>query len=137
MSRFNKIEVSHQHQGQVLTLTLSSGRGNVLDREMISELMEVVRSEARCPDVKALVFQGKGEHFSYGASVPEHRREYAAEMLAGLHSLLRSMIDLSKPGVALVRCRRGKLWPARDWSGSVPAGGLSHSSLAGGPTGSR
>ena len=103
MSRFNKIEVSRQHQGQVLTLTLASGRGNVLDGEMISELTEVVQSEAGQSDVKALVFQGKGEHFCYGASVPEHRREYAADMLAGLHDLLRSLIHLSKPGVALIR----------------------------------
>ncbi len=103
MSRFNKIEVSQQHQGQVLTLTLASGRGNVLDGEMISELTEVVQSEARGSDVKALVFQGKGEHFCYGASVQEHRREHAAEMLAGFHTLLRSMIDLSKPGLALIR----------------------------------
>ncbi len=103
MNRFNKIEVSHQHQGQVLTLTLASGRGNILDGEMISELTEVVQSEARRSDIKALVFQGKGEHFCYGASVPEHRRERAAEMLAGLHDLLRSMIDLSKPCVALIR----------------------------------
>ncbi len=103
MSRFNKIDVTQQHQGQVLTLTLSSGRGNVLDGEMISELTQVVQSEARRPDVKALLFQGEGEHFCYGASVPEHRKEYAAEMLAGLHDLLRSIIDLSKPGIALIR----------------------------------
>ena len=57
------------------------------------------------------MFQGKGEHFCYGASVPEHRREHVAEMLTGLHDLLRSIIDLSKPGLALIRgcCLGGKL----------------------------
>ena len=44
MSRFNKIEISQQHQGEVLTLTLASRQGNVLDGEMISELTEVVQS---------------------------------------------------------------------------------------------
>ena len=155
MSRFSKIEVTSHHQGQVLTLTLASGRGNVLDREMILELTEAVQSEARRPDVKALVFQGKGEHFCYGASVLEHRRKHAAQMLTGFHNLLRSMIDLSKPGVALVRgrclggglelawflpvdicCRRRQLWPTRDRAGGVPPGRIPHSALAGGPTGS-
>ena len=66
VSRFSKIAVTSHHQGQVLTLTLASGRGNVLDREMILELTEAVQSEARRPDVKALVFQGKGSTSAMG-----------------------------------------------------------------------
>ena len=79
-------------------MTLAAGRGNVLDGEMIAELTEVVNSQAREEDVKALVLAGQGEHFCYGTSIPEHRKDQAPEMLAGFHALLRSLVDLSKPG---------------------------------------
>ena len=103
MSRYRKIICEPLHDGQVLGLTLSSPKGNVLDCEMIGELTEAVRCRAARPPVKALLFQGQGEHFCYGASVAEHQKEQAEGMLKALRGLLCSLIQAGRPCLALVR----------------------------------
>lgn len=103
MAQFNKIKLDYLHEEQVLTLTLNAPKGNILDREMMTELNQAVQQNGNSPSVKALVFQGEGEHFSFGASVPEHQKEYVAEMLATFHQLFRILIEVGKPTFALVR----------------------------------
>lgn len=103
MSHFNKIKCEHLHDEQILSLTLNAPKSNVLDAEMMTELMQAVRENGQKPFVKALVFQGEGGHFSFGASVPEHRKEFVAEMLANFHRLFRVLIESGKPMFALVR----------------------------------
>lgn len=103
MSEFNKIKLDFLNDNQVLNLTLNVPKGNVLDQEMMVELTQVIRQEGQGSSVKALIFQGQGEHFSFGASVPEHQKEFVAEMLATFHQLFRTLIETSKPTFALVR----------------------------------
>lgn len=103
MSQFNKIQVEFSHEQQVLNLTLNAPKGNVLDREMMTELTRAVQESGTKPSVKALVFRAAGEHFSFGASVPEHQKEYVADMLAVFHDLLRTLVNTSKPMLAAVR----------------------------------
>ncbi len=103
MPQFRKIKYAILFDHQVLNLTLNAPKGNVLDKEMMTELSEAVQKEGQNPAIKALVFQGEGEHFSFGASVPEHQKEFVAGMLATFHQLLRTLINTSKPMLALVR----------------------------------
>ncbi|MFQ6114235.1 MAG: enoyl-CoA hydratase-related protein [bacterium] len=103
MAEFNKIKLDYFHDKQVLNLTLHAPKGNVLDREMMTELTQAVQQEGVRASVKALIFQGEGAHFSFGASVPEHQKEYVGEMLATFHQLFRTLIRTSKPMFALVR----------------------------------
>ncbi|HLG18496.1 MAG TPA: enoyl-CoA hydratase-related protein [Bdellovibrionota bacterium] len=102
MVPFKKIKVDKLYDGQVWWITLNVPKGNVLDREMMLEIEDSARS-ARIPSVKALVFEGAGDHFSFGASVAEHTKEAAPSMLAAFHQLFRTLIDSSKPLVAVVR----------------------------------
>ncbi|MDQ7065376.1 MAG: enoyl-CoA hydratase-related protein [candidate division KSB1 bacterium] len=103
MSDKPKILVDFAHDRQVLTITLNAPKGNVIDRQMMQEIRMVVDGEARQPQVKLLVFKGAGSHFSFGASVPEHQKEYVKDMLSTFHDLFRALIDLSKPLTAVVR----------------------------------
>lgn len=103
MTKFNKIKLDFLHDKQIMNLTLNAPKGNVLDREMMIELTQVIQQEAQELSVKALIFQGEGEHFSFGASVPEHQKEFVGEMLATFHKLFRTLIETSKPTFALVR----------------------------------
>jgi cyclohexa-1,5-dienecarbonyl-CoA hydratase len=103
MRQFNKIKLDYLHEEQVLVLTLNAPKGNVLDREMMTELNQAVQQKGSVSSVKALIFQGEGGHFSFGASVPEHQKEFVAEMLATFHQLFRTLIQTSKPMFALVR----------------------------------
>ncbi len=101
--QFGKINLNDSHDGQVLTLTLNAPKANILDKEMMTELTQAVQEEGQRPSVKALVFQGEGEHFSFGASVPEHQKEFVGEMLTTFHQFFRTLIEISKPTFALVR----------------------------------
>lgn len=100
---FAKIKLEKRYDDEVLYLTLNAPKGNVLDGEMMRELMHAVQEHGRAPSLKALVYQGAGEHFSFGASVPEHKRELVGEMLTTFHNLFRALIASHKPCFALVR----------------------------------
>jgi len=99
----NKIKSDFLFDGQILNLTLNAPKGNVLDIEMISELTQAVEKLGVNQDIKAFVFQGAGEHFSYGASIPEHTKELAPKLLATFHTFFRTLIKVSKPTFALVQ----------------------------------
>jgi cyclohexa-1,5-dienecarbonyl-CoA hydratase len=103
MTAFKKIKLDFTHENQILAVTLNAPKGNVLDREMMSELIAAIKENGSTPSIKALVFQGAGDHFSFGASVPEHQKEFVPQMLAAFHDLFRTLITVNKPCIALVR----------------------------------
>src|SRR5574341_57067 len=103
MVEFKKIKLGLAHENQMLALTLNAPKGNVLDREMMTELVKAIGEQGRGSSIKALVFQGEGDHFSFGASVPEHQKQFAPQMLATFHELFRTLIAVNKPCLALVR----------------------------------
>ena len=82
MADHNKTKSAFLFDNQVLSLTLNSPKGNVLDIEMISELTQAIREFGSRSEIKAFVFEGAGENFSYGASIPEHTKEVVVELLS-------------------------------------------------------
>ncbi len=86
--------------GQVIRFTLNAPKANVLDSEMMTELQSKLANIGQ--DVKLLQFIGAGDHFSFGASVPEHTKKNAPEMLRQFHGLFKTMIELTVPTMALV-----------------------------------
>jgi len=92
-------------EGAVLWVTLDSPPGNILDGEMIRSLCQAVKRASHVPDLRLLAFVGAGSHFSYGASVEEHRPGQVAAMLHTFHALLRDLMDSDVPAAALVRGR--------------------------------
>jgi len=106
-----KIKVSYTHDNFVARIVLDDGKGNVLDHVMMQELQELFNSFTKNKDLKLLVFEGAGKHFSFGASVEEHKKDSAAAMLKGFHQLFYSLRDLSIPTVAKIsgQCLGGGL----------------------------
>lgn len=96
------------HRGQVLHLTLNQPKGNILSMAMVEALVSAL-ARHDTPSLKAIVLDGTGDHFSFGASVEEHKRERAAEMLAAFHGLFRVLFQMSVPTFAAVRgqCKGG------------------------------
>ncbi len=90
--------------GRVLVLELDKGRGNILDRPMVAALRKGLKL-AREPRVAAVVLHGRGDHFSFGASIEDHLPDRIGEFLAQFHGLLRDMMEVSRPFVAAVRGR--------------------------------
>jgi cyclohexa-1,5-dienecarbonyl-CoA hydratase len=97
-----KIKLDFQHEKSVARIILNSPKANVLDSIMMSELTQVFRELKTMNDIKAITFEGEGDHFSFGASVEEHKKELAGEMLKNFHGLFYSIIDLSIPSIAKI-----------------------------------
>jgi len=97
-----KIKVNYLYENSVVNILLDDGKGNILDHIMMEELQNVFNSFAHKKDLKLIVFEGAGKHFSFGASVEEHQKEFAATMLRNFHQLFYSLRDLSIPALAKV-----------------------------------
>lgn len=97
-----KIKLDFQHEKSVARIILNSPKANVLDSVMMSELTQVFSELKTMHSIKAITFEGEGDHFSFGASVEEHKKELAGEMLKSFHGLFYSIIDLSIPAIAKI-----------------------------------
>jgi cyclohexa-1,5-dienecarbonyl-CoA hydratase len=97
------VRIEHRAEGQVLHLLLDAPKGNVLDERMVRGLSGALDAHGARPALKAIVLEGAGPNFSYGASVAEHTRERAGAMLAGFHGIFRRLAALDVPTAAVVR----------------------------------
>jgi len=114
-----KLGVRLEHEGAVLRLTLDAPPGNVLDGVMVSSLRQAVGEARRQSALRLIVLTGAGKHFSFGASVEEHRPEHVRGMLEAFHGLFRDLVETDVPLLALVngQCLGGGLELAAfcDW----------------------
>lgn len=97
-----KIQLRFTHDNTIARIVLDDGKGNVLDHVMMEELQNVLDGFSNKPELKLIVFEGAGKHFSFGASVEEHQKEYAAAMLKGFHALFYALRELAIPTLAKV-----------------------------------
>lgn len=97
-----KIKLEYTHNGSVANITLDDGKGNVLDSVMMNELHELFHEFRDRKFIKLIIFSGAGKHFSFGASVEEHKKENAAGMLRSFHNLFYELIGLSIPTLAKI-----------------------------------
>lgn len=101
-------KVSLARDGAILRVVLDQPKGNVLTIAMMREIEEALATH-RSPRLKLVTLRGAGAHFSFGASVPEHKAETAREMLSTFHRLVRLTASHRVPVAALVegRCLGG------------------------------
>lgn len=97
-----KLKLEFQHNHSVARIILDDGKGNVLDNVMMTELVEVLTSFKTNKDIKLITFEGAGKNFSYGASVEEHTKDKAAQMLDSFHKIFYTIIDLHIPTLAKI-----------------------------------
>lgn len=97
-----KIKVTYTHNNSVAKIILDDGKGNVLDHIMIEELQLLLNSYKENSNLKLITFEGAGKNYSFGASVEEHRKEFAAAMLRDFHQLFFTLRDLSIPTLSKV-----------------------------------
>ena len=100
-----RVRVEDAWDGAGLRITLATPAPNVLDARAMDAIAAALDGPARAAGRKIVVFAADGEHFSYGASVAEHRRAFVAAMLARFRGLFERLIDLAVPTAAVVRGR--------------------------------
>ena len=98
----SKIATAFSNDDTVAIITLNDGKGNILDHQMMGELQIVLDGFKILPNLKLIMFQGEGKHFSFGASVEEHKKDAAAAMLQSFHKLFYTIRELSIPTLAKV-----------------------------------
>jgi cyclohexa-1,5-dienecarbonyl-CoA hydratase len=105
------LEVWREREGRLLRLRLNRPKANIVDAEMIAALDAALAGLEGDRDVHAVLLDHAGPHFSFGASVEEHLPGQCADMLRGLHALIKRMLAAPVPILVAVkgRCLGGGL----------------------------
>jgi cyclohexa-1,5-dienecarbonyl-CoA hydratase len=99
----SKLRLGLSHENRLLTIRLANGKGNICDGELMREMHQVLDQVAETPGIRAILLTAEGDHFSFGASVPEHAPDHVQEMLGIFHGLSKAMVHLHVPMAAAVR----------------------------------
>jgi cyclohexa-1,5-dienecarbonyl-CoA hydratase len=97
-----KLKLEFSHEGAVANVILDDGKGNVLDNIMMLEMLELFKEFKSNKDIKLITFQGEGKNFSFGASVPEHTKEFAEMMIKTFHKIFTGIVELGIPTLAKI-----------------------------------
>lgn len=90
-------------EGQLWRVRLATPKANILDRAKISALSQLYADASREPHLKAIVLDGEGPNFSFGASVEEHLPGQFEEMIPAFHQLAVAILEAPVPTLAAVR----------------------------------
>ncbi|HXT68990.1 MAG TPA: enoyl-CoA hydratase/isomerase family protein [Vicinamibacterales bacterium] len=99
------VRVRIEDRGQVWLVTFGARPGNILDRATLAELRQVFVDARAATSLKAMVLEGAGDHFSYGASIQEHLPPDVRSMLEHMRGLLFDILESHAVVVAAVRGR--------------------------------
>lgn len=89
--------------GALLRLRLARPKAHIVDAEMIAALHGALVAHRTRPELRGVLLDAEGPHFSFGASVEEHLPAQCAQMLASLHELILAMVDFPAPILVAVR----------------------------------
>lgn len=98
-----EVTVHRIDDGVYWRVSFSNGKGNILDHETMTKLTEVFRQAKSAAPLKAIVLEGDGKHFSFGASVPEHLPGQVEHMFATFRDLAFAILESDVVTVAAVR----------------------------------
>jgi cyclohexa-1,5-dienecarbonyl-CoA hydratase len=97
------LKVWLDRDGTLLRLRLARPKANIVDATMIAALNAALAESLETKEIRAVLLDHEGPHFSFGASVDEHMPGQCAEMLKALHSLVRSMINCPLPLLVAIK----------------------------------
>jgi len=97
------VRIESLEGGAVQRIVLATPKANILDAAKMTALTEAFEEARADRDLKAIVIEGEGDHFSFGASVPEHLPGKFEEMIPAFHDMFRRLLDASVFTVAAVR----------------------------------
>jgi len=97
------IRTERLENGAIWRVSLATPKANILDMEKIDALTNLFTHANSDHDLKAVVLEAEGEHFSFGASVTEHLPGKYEEMIPAFGNLFRWMIEAPVVTLAAVR----------------------------------
>jgi cyclohexa-1,5-dienecarbonyl-CoA hydratase len=97
------LRVCTRHEGQLVRLVVDRPKGNIITAEVIGAMRASLAGLPAAGAVKLVTIEGAGDHFSFGASVEEHRPDMIGRMLPEFHALVRDLLAVPAPTAAVVR----------------------------------
>jgi cyclohexa-1,5-dienecarbonyl-CoA hydratase len=97
------VKIWLDRDGKLLRLRLDRPKANILDAAMNAALEAALDSHGHNAELRAILIDAEGPHFSFGASVEEHLPEQCAAMLDGFHRLVLKVLRSSTPVMVALR----------------------------------
>jgi cyclohexa-1,5-dienecarbonyl-CoA hydratase len=97
------IDADLLEEGRLLRIRLNGPKGNILSQAMMGDISSALLKHRDDRPLRLVFLTAEGKHFSFGASVEEHRREQAPAMLATFHDLVRNVAAYPVPIAAVVQ----------------------------------
>jgi cyclohexa-1,5-dienecarbonyl-CoA hydratase len=97
------LKVWLDRDGTLLRLRLARPKANIVDAAMIAALDAALAEYRDKRDLRAVLLDHEGPHFSFGASVEEHLPDQCSGMLKSLHALVRSMLNFPLPLLVAIK----------------------------------
>ena len=94
--------------GTIWQVRLATPKANIIDMEKTGILRSIFDRARDERSLKAIVIEGDGPHFSFGASVEEHLPGKFEAMIRGFHRLFHQLLDSGVPTLAAVRGQRSR-----------------------------
>ncbi len=123
--RASPVRITLEEESSLLRVLLARPKGNILDAAMVEAIRVGLEEHRSTAGLRSILFVGEGPHFSFGASVEEHRPGQVEGMLREFHRLFRDLAGTGRVLLAAVRgcCLGGglelaafchRLWAAPD-----------------------
>jgi len=82
------LKVWFEREGRLLRLRLDRPKANILDAAMVGAIENALVQHGTVAELRGILIDPTGGHFSFGASIEEHLPGRCAAMLAGFHRLI-------------------------------------------------
>lgn len=99
------VAVSFNADRTRVAFRFAHSKGNILTADIVEALRAGIEQVGQDPHLKLITFEGAGEDFSFGASIPEHAPEHVARVLPLMHRLVEDVLDARAVTAAVVRGR--------------------------------
>lgn len=97
------VSLEQLHDGRLWRVFLDRPKANVLDTAMVAGLDALFACARDEPHLKLITIEGRGDHFSFGASVEEHMPDRSGARLHSLHAMYSKFHDAHVPVHAILR----------------------------------
>lgn len=97
------VRTEHRHNGAQLRLIIDEPKANIISIAVMRELRDALVQVTPASGLKLVTLEGAGDHFSYGASVEEHRPGVIDAALAELRGTIEALLAVPAPTAAIVR----------------------------------
>jgi cyclohexa-1,5-dienecarbonyl-CoA hydratase len=97
------LKVWFEHEGRLLRLRLDRPKANILDTALVGAIENAVTQHGTVAELRGILIDSTGGHFSFGASIEEHLPDRCAAMLAGFHRLILQIFASPIPVLTAIR----------------------------------